>query len=323
MSNNPTGFQSFSQLTNGSVSLDQADPVQACLPGSFFDTGNNPQRVVKGLCDTFMAQRCASDYDQACNIFAISKKNQDFTGSAYRNWLQKSLESMFCRPADEGYCVERCQQFNPQAPASAQVCETVGNVVYRDSSKLYDLSGNVVYLGRLETPSPLKIADCPKVCDVFDLAKLTDDNFILNECLDMGVGLEIIQNLAQNLVSNQVPIANTRLQTYINQYMQNGTVKPGFASVGSNAPVISTIPTLNPALNNYLAPNQTYQVGGSNLNQNVVQPKEGFHYRRRSSLNKAFGTILLLVAIAAIGYVGYKYYKQQPKTKFAIHYKEW
>ncbi len=340
MNNNPTGFQSFSQLTNGSVELDQADPVQACLPGSFFDTGNNPQRVVKGLCDTFMAQRCSTgNFDQACSIFATSKKNEDFTGISYKKWLKQSLESMFCRPAQNGYCATRCQQFNPQAPASAQVCETVGNVVYRNNDQLYDLSGNVSYLGRLETPSPLKIADCPKVCDVFDLSKLTDDNFILNECLDLGVGLDIIQNLVQNLKSNNVPVTNTRLNNFMSSYIQDGSIKPGFASVGSNAPVITTQTNSSPAVNVNLAPNQVYNVGdvgnfGPNLAQNVSKPVEGYRYRNRRveeskpkslSVGRIIAIVIIILVVIYLVYIwfGQNKNKKYPYTKSALHYREW
>ena len=265
MNQTTADFKSYGDVA--SLTKSDADPVISCLESTKYNVDtSNPLRYQKGLCDSWMAQRCSRGWDRYCEIYLGDRKNQDFTGKATNKWLLDALEAKFCRvdtSAPGSYCYEKCDQMNPLAPAGAQVCKTMGDVVYRDSNKLYNIDTNYNWSNTLTAPSPIKFTECQKVCDVFTLADFDEDDRILNECLDRGIGTEILQNLAQNLVANKVPVRNSRLRSFIERYIigssQNGQLTPGFSSLGQ-APILSNVPVSTPAVNTFLPPGSIYSV---------------------------------------------------------------
>jgi hypothetical protein len=256
----------------------EADPVAACLASTKYNVDpTNPLRYQIGLCETWMAQRCSRGWDKYCEVYLSDQINKDFTGKAANKWLREALESRFCRVDQNSpgsYCYEKCDLFDPISSQGAQVCRTFGDVVYRDSNKLYNIDTNYNWSNKLTAPSPIKFKTCDKVCDVFTLSDFKEDDRILNECLDRGIGLDILQNLAQNLVSNNVPIQNSRLRSFIKRYIIESTtneITPGFSSIGQ-APVITTIPIATPAINPYLPPNSHFSV--QSVDNNPSEPSK-------------------------------------------------
>lgn len=287
---NMSEFKEYGEVA--SPTAKDADPVLSCLASTKYNVDpSNPLRYQIGLCDSWMAQRCSRGWDKYCEVYLGDRKNEDFTGKALHKWLREALESRFCRVdenAPGSYCFEKCDLVDPLAPGGAQVCKTMGSVVYRDSNKLYNIDTNYMWSNVLTAPSPIKFKGCKKVCDVFSLSDLTEDDRILNECLDRGVGLDIIQNLAENLVSNNVPIRNSRLKAFIDRFVINKNSDqptPGFSSLGQ-APIITNIPIATPAVNPYLPPDSIYNVsdvGNSAAEpaKNIAQPADEM-YRLRS-----------------------------------------
>jgi len=275
------------------LSSREADPVVACLASTKYNVDpTNPLRYQIGLCESWMAQRCSRGWDKYCEVYLSDQINKDFTGKAANKWLREALESRFCRVDQNSpgsYCYEKCDLFDPVASQGAQVCRTFGDVVYRDSNKLYNIDTNYNWSNTLTAPSPIKFKTCEKVCDVFTLADFDEDDRILNECLDRGIGTDILQNLAQNLVSNKVPVRNSRLRSFIERYVigsAKGQITPGFSSIGQ-APVITNVPIATPAVNPYLPPNGHFAVndvgnlGSEPSKYQVDSPEEKFRRQNK------------------------------------------
>ena len=255
----------------GSVlSLREADPVQCCLSGttgifSMETCAGNPLRRQVELCPMFMSERCARNWDGYCDIYLKEQSQSDANGKKVMEFLKDTLSHKFCRTLDVpgSYCYTRCETFNPTAPNSAQVCQTLGDVVYRDSSKQYNIDTNFNWSGRLNTAEPIKFTSCKKTCDVFPAQGITDDDRVVNECLDRGIGMDIISNLAQNLVSKAVQVQNKRLKQYIDYYVIGQksfpNLTPGFSSLGASG-VVTTQPIAIPTNSPYVAPNATYLI---------------------------------------------------------------
>jgi len=251
------------------VSLREADPVQCCLSGesgifSMETCAGNPLRTQVGLCPLFMSERCARNWDGYCDIYLKEQSQNDPNGKKVMEFLKDTLSHKFCRTLDVpgSYCYTRCETFNPTSPNSAQICRTVGDVVYRPSNKQYNLDTNFNWSGKLNTAEPIKFTGCKKTCDVFPAQGITDDDRVVNECLDRGIGMDIISNLAQNLVASKTPVANKRLKQYIDYYVigsTNAELTPGFSSMGASG-LVSTKPISIPTDSNYVAPNATYLI---------------------------------------------------------------
>ena len=275
MSEDNADFKKYGEVA--SLTAKEADPVLSCLATTkFIADPTNPLRYQVGLCETWMAQRCARGWDKYCDIYLADRQNDDFTGKRSNEWLRQALEAKFCRldaNAPGSYCYQKCDLVDPIGTSGAQVCRTMGDVVYRDSNKLYNLDTNYNWSNTLTAPSPIKFKPCEKVCDVFTLADFDEDDRILNECLDRGVGLDILQNVAQNIVSNNVPIRNSRLRKFIERYVigtgDAKSITPGFSSVGQ-APMVVNRPIATPAVNPYIPPRSAIAV--SNVGNMASQP---------------------------------------------------
>ena len=136
--------------------------------------------------------------------------------------------------------------FDPASSSpSFMVCKTVGDIAYRSTDNVFDLSGDFPQSGRLATASPIKMTACPKVCNVYQ--DLTDNNRLLNEVLDRNSCPDLVMNLAQNIVANRIPVTNRRLNDFINRYV----VKPGapsYSSIGDSN-ILTTTPMKTPVVN--------------------------------------------------------------------------
>ena len=319
---------------------DISDPTACCLRNSMFTCVDNPDRNQVGKCTEFMAQRCAKSWDGKCDLYLDEKSNEDYTGKAANEFLKKTLESKFCRldtsnPA--AHCFDKGTQFNPLAfgPGKGQMEQQEGDFVYRPTNKMMNISTNNYTYGRLDTASPIKIAKCPKTCDL-NILNIANNDRAINECLDRGIAQDVIQNIAENLAAAGAKSSNQRLNDYIDKYVISG-IKPGFASLGA-ANLVSNVNMPTPAVNTYLKPGQSYQLdenignfGNSLTPSSTLAPSPrkraekfrhqgptggrftGFpaghqqHFRYIDNKDKTMlSTVVLLVLIA---YVMYLYFK--------------
>jgi hypothetical protein len=254
-------YQKFN--VNGPIKNYLADPVQDCIAGNFFNGHDNPLRYDIGRCSTFMGGYC--------DIYLKERMDADFVGKAANDFLIKALDAQFCQvntslPGSSQTCFTKCEEMDPLAPDSAMICQTEGNFVYRNTDKLYNIDTQYPATGRLSTPSPIRIGECPKVCNLLTEDKLTDDNRVLNECLDRGIGADILVNIAENAISQNVKITNSRFNRFINSFVLKGSnsITPGFASLGAS-PMLTTVKRGMPASNPFIPPKSTIMKTDSSL----------------------------------------------------------
>jgi hypothetical protein len=262
-------YANFGANQPGAVS--QLDPVACAInnpvtgdPTSMFTCAGNPQRTQLGLIDAYMSQRCSNKWDGYCDLFLQQNLKDDYTGKHAHTFIRDTLMSMFCQndarfPGSE--CATRCEQFDPTSSSSFSVCKTMGDVVFRSSGKLEANNTDFNQSGRLQTAEPIKIGQCPKVCDLLSAANLTDDNKALNIALDNGIAMDLVQNLVENIISAgmQDQVTNSRLKDFMSKFIQDGGVKPGLYTLGKG-PGMSGRPIATPAVNPYLPPKNVFLV---------------------------------------------------------------
>ncbi len=254
---------------NAPADINQSDPVGCALNGpdgvnNLFVCGQNRQRIVLGFTEAMMAQRCASTWDGYCDMYLKQELQADYTNKKARDFIRDTLLRMFCQndTSVPGYhCYERCQMYNPTSSSSFSVCQTQGDIVFRDSNKLEANSTDFNQAYQLNTAQPIRISKCPKVCNLLKAENLTDKNVALNIALDNGIAMDLIQNLIVNIVSQKMQdqVTNSRLNRFMEEYVQDGSFKPGLYNLGYG-PQMSSRPIAMPAVNPYIPPNQVYVV---------------------------------------------------------------
>lgn len=226
------------------ISKFAADPVQCAIDGwigheanNLFSCPRNVTTVPIGFNRAFMAQRCAANWDGYCDMYGEQESKADYTNNKFTMFIRECLIKMFCQndkiPGSQ--CIERCEMYDPMSTNSVSVCQTQGDVVFRGSLKVSAQTTDFPQLGRLQTTEPVRFTSCPKVCNLLTKESLSDDNVPLNIALDQGIAMDVIQDLVINIVSQQKQsmVSNGRLKNFMNKYVMNGSVKPGFASVGA------------------------------------------------------------------------------------------
>jgi hypothetical protein len=322
-------YQPFS--TNDTISLRETDPVQCCLKGKsgIFNVETcpeNPLRRDLWLCPAFMAQRCAESWDGYCDIYLQEKIGEDATGKAARAFIHDVADERFCKldsSTPGSTCYKRCEMFNPTAPNSAQVCKTEGDIVYRDSTDLWNLDTNYSWSGKLSTATPIKFTACKKKCDTFTAENLTDSDRVINECLDTGACQDIMQNLAENIVSKGAKdqVKNKRLKQFIDAYILSAKTAPKVSSLGAS-PNLSTSPYAMPASDPYLPANNVYTVAdiGNTANTpqlnvasttNETAKKEAFRYLNNRRARRSMNTTSIVLTIVIISIVLYFLHKNK------------
>ena len=248
-----------------------ADPVQDCIAGNFFNGADNPLRYDIGRCTTFMSQRCGRQWDGYCDIYLSEQNKSDFTRKASNEFLTAALDSQFCRinndlPGSENTCYTRCEQMDPLAPDSAMICSTDGDFIYRRSDKMYNIDTQYNALGKLSTPEPIRMAACPKICDKFTPELLSNENRVLNECIDRGIAMNALVNIAENAIAAGVEITNERFLRFIKSFVLTKAdgLKPGYSSIGAS-PMLTTVQRAVPAIDPYIKPNNKYMLSNTAL----------------------------------------------------------
>jgi len=158
-----TGGQYLPYAQYGPAEPLEADPYAQCLTGDFFYSGNS-LGPASTACKIFMAQRCAKEWDNACEVYALNTKPNmpsELTTSFEDIYTNLPEGQKFVRnTADRKYCTytgPKCfatfSDFNPMAPNTPvltqyggecfKICNKFGQGVEHDAviSKCLDHPG--------------------------------------------------------------------------------------------------------------------------------------------------------------------------------------
>jgi hypothetical protein len=336
MSNVDT-LKKFGDFPSPTIQSD-ADPVHCCLEGSYLNCPENPMKGDKSMCINFMAQRCARNWDSMCDMYLVQQDEKNISGKYSNEFLTKVAESKYCRDDTSNpnsHCITSCELLNPTSTDGAITCRSVGETIYRDKNQFYNISTNFAQNQGLDTTAGLKVAGCPKVCDVFSLSALDNNDRVLNECLDRGACQNIMMDLAMKAKANNIPITNTRLLNFMNYYiLQNpSTQLSQAASLGGNAPTITTQQMTIPGPVVQMAKQATNLATPTNTGvpterfnytqpQNINMPsKEKFSLRRNTTPKSSIVAGVLIVFYVVIGFFYLAEYEDRsPKGIQAVLY---
>src|SRR5579872_2134576 len=76
------------------------DPAwEQCISNYFTKSGITASQMEKDACPTFMAQRCAVKWDDACSVY-LTDSDIDSGGFKHMNltWLNEVAKKKYCRP---------------------------------------------------------------------------------------------------------------------------------------------------------------------------------------------------------------------------------
>lgn len=192
------------------------DPVEQCVGNTFFTkTGIAGGYMQKDFCPRFMAQRCATKWDDYCEAF-LSTSNYDMGGYTHVNkdFLAETARAKYCRLNKEAsgtQCAKKCEALIPEGQNSVTICENVGTQNYLDTKKEFDLAGNFPQTSKLTPVSPLYMDKCPEICDAKETTNadsLSPDDVVMNKCIENGACDRILADLAYNSVKNNLKITN-------------------------------------------------------------------------------------------------------------------
>ena len=246
-----TQYSKFGQ--SNPITLDEIDPVDRCIGNTYFNktgiTGNNMQN---DFCPRFMAQRCASKWDQYCDIYLNTSKT-DMGGYKHinKNFLNETARKKYCRintDSPMSQCSLRCESFNPTGQSSIEICEPIGTKNWLDTKNEVDLSGNFYQTARLNPISPLYMDKCPETCDAKNINTedaLTNDDMVLNKCIEHGACNNILMDLAYNTVKNNINVTNDAFNKIIEYAKTNRSINPNIVSKLSRQYGISPSETLD------------------------------------------------------------------------------
>lgn len=186
------------------------DPVDLCLANNFFNLKDNP--LVQGdatLCNDYMVQRCAANWDDKCKLFLDQNIDPTF--------MLEVAKYKYCGLDPDSNCWQVCKPMNPLAQYSPTVCKVYGNQFYAKDSELYDLAGNFSLTSKLRTTSPLTFTKCPVLCQGVD--KIAKDDAVIDECFKTGACQEVLQNLAIYASEKNIPVENEKFKDFMSNYI--------------------------------------------------------------------------------------------------------
>ena len=199
------------------------DPVEQCVGNTFFTKSGIPGGYMqKDFCPRFMAQRCATKWDDYCEAYLIGS-NYDMGGNLNLNkdFLEETARKKYCRlntEAPGAQCAKKCEALIPEGQNSVSICENVGTQNWMDTKKEFDLAGNFPQSAKLTPVSPLYMDRCPEICDAKDVTStdaLGPNDIVLNKCIEHGACDNILADLGYNVVKNGTPVSNPAFQKLI------------------------------------------------------------------------------------------------------------
>lgn len=245
------------------------DPVDLCLANNFFNLKDNP--LVQGdatLCNDYMVQRCAKNWDGKCKLFHEQRIDPTF--------LLEVAKYKYCSLDPNSNCWQVCKPMNPLAQYSPNVCKVYGNQFYAKDSELYDVAGNFSLTSELRTTSPLTFTKCPVLCQGVD--KIAKDDPVIDECFKTGKCQEVLQNLAIYASEKNIPVENEKFRDFMNNYIMNKPV-PGTPSVqGASVPTsfVDLASTNNSGYKNFVKMMEEPKITSQEIPSTFTQPKTGF-----------------------------------------------
>lgn len=194
------------------ITKKMSDPVQCCLAGKYMNCPENNARFDLTKCNYYMAQRCASNWDDKCDLFL--KQNIEPT------FLEQVIKYKYCildESDPNNKCVKVCEPFNNAAPYSPQVCTYYGSKFLPRDTKLYDLAGDFSATAKLRDTSPVKYTDCAVTCNNF--REIPKNDKILDLCLKDGTCSTVLQHMAIYAKVNNIPVNHEGFKKFMNAYV--------------------------------------------------------------------------------------------------------
>lgn len=143
------------------------DVADCCISGKFF---NCPHETELGLCPIYMAQRCATKWDEKCDAYVADINNSQ----KIKSFIEEVARHKYCSLSSDSNCVEVEQPFDPTAQESPKIKITTGNEVYNTTQDGIDIG----WYGK-ETLSPDLLGRCKFQCDA---SKVEESDPIFNLC---------------------------------------------------------------------------------------------------------------------------------------------
>lgn len=277
------------------LTKDEIDPVDRCVGNVFFNkTGIDGANMQQDFCPRFMAQRCGAKWDAYCDAYLTSTKT-DMGGYSHVDltWLGEVARKKYCRLNTEAagtHCARACESFNAIGQSSVEICEYKGTQNWMDTKAELDLAGNYIQTGQLNPISPLYLDSCPLICDAkenLNADALTNNDMVLNKCIELGGCSQVLNDLAYNVVKNKTPVSNGAFSKLINAVKIDMPINPNSVvkiAQSYGIPATAAVDILQEAQKNSKA---GFSVGEGNLNDPVIAPvvkktmrntkKEGFY----------------------------------------------
>lgn len=206
-----------------------------CLPNAFLDFSQNAS---VGNCPPFMEQRCASTWDNKCELY-VNSFNNDFT--LITNFTRNALSRRFCKLASNSRCNVECQPFDPIIETSDKVCVNKGREALTNINDSVDIG--------LNTPviiSPVYIGNCNQTCDNVNINDIEDNDILINLAIKYNCCNDILENIIVNSINkgitNESVFKNKKLESlfkliYNNKNNISATEKSNnvkYSSINSN-----------------------------------------------------------------------------------------
>jgi hypothetical protein len=192
----------YGQLGKPFKGFRQDDPVDACMPDRFLDA---PWNYNLGNCKQFMAQRCASNWDNKCQLYV----NNIDDVTVLKQFFESMANHRFCSLNDKSNCGLVCEPFNPIEQTSPNVCNTMGVDAMVDASQSIDTGMyNPVKL------SPVYMGGCMKNCDKIQPSDIKEDDYSINYCLQFGFCGETLGNICRISDEKGQTVQNSLLKQY-------------------------------------------------------------------------------------------------------------
>ena len=180
----------------------QDDPVDACMPDRFLDA---PWNYNLGNCKQFMAQRCAQNWDNKCQLYV----NNIDDVTVLKHFFESMANYRFCSLNEKSNCGLVCQPFNPIDQTSPDVCNSMGVDAMVNASQSIDTGlYNPVKL------SPVYMGGCMKNCDKIQPSDIKEDDYSINYCLQFGFCGETLGNICRVANEKGQTVQNPLLKQY-------------------------------------------------------------------------------------------------------------
>lgn len=226
------------------LTKEDIDPVHQCVGDTWFTTTGIPgARMQKDFCPRFMAQRCANYWDESCEAYLLTS-NYDMAGNTFVNkeFLNLTANKKYCRLDTNNpgsHCSLKCESFMPEGQSSVNICENVGTLNWVDTKNEADLAGNFPQSGRLTQLSPLYMNSCPDICDAkgttINPDALTENDPVLNKCIENGTCMNVLMDLAYNVVKDGRKVTNPAFQKLIEYAKIEAPINPNnIVSIAEN-----------------------------------------------------------------------------------------